>query len=28
VEPFNDLINRSGLIEIKNPTRTFSWSNN
>jgi hypothetical protein len=28
MEPFNDLINRWSLIEIKDPTRTFSWSNN
>jgi hypothetical protein len=27
-EAFNDLINRWGLMEIKDPTRTFSWSNN
>jgi hypothetical protein len=28
MEAFNDLINRWSLIEIKDPTRTFSWSNN
>jgi hypothetical protein len=28
VDAFNDLINRWGLMEIKNPMRTFTWSNN
>jgi endonuclease/exonuclease/phosphatase family metal-dependent hydrolase len=28
VDAFNDLINKWGLMEIKDPTRTFSWSNN
>jgi hypothetical protein len=28
VDMFNDWINRCGLIEIKDPVRFFSWSNN
>jgi hypothetical protein len=28
VNAFNDLINKWGLLEIKDPNRSFSWSNN
>jgi hypothetical protein len=28
VDAFNDLMNKWGFMEIKDPTRTFTWSNN